>query len=83
MSHMGNPYQTRIGTIGRDGPAFRQTKSGDEIFCYAAPAHWPKETHTGVVLVVNLHVANLTPAEARSLANALLKHAADAEDSRS
>lgn len=79
MSHMGNPHQTRIGTPSHAGPAFPETESGDEVICYAAPAHWPKDCHTGVVLAVNLHVATLTPREARVLATALMHHANMAE----
>jgi hypothetical protein len=75
---MSNPYQTKIGTPGSDGPAFPATEAGDDVSIFAAPAHWGQDP--SVSIVVNLNAASMTPREARQLAIALLQHADSAEN---
>lgn len=80
MSHMGNTYQSRIGRPGVAGAAFPATKAGDEIVVFAVPKHWHGQDVPSVTISVNLHAAQLTAAEARQLAKALLDHAAQADE---
>ncbi|WP_306150722.1 hypothetical protein [Roseovarius sp. MMSF_3281] len=79
MAHMGNIYQSRIGQAGSNGTALPETKAGDEVVVFAVPEHWHGQETPSVTISVNLHAAQLTAAEARRLAKALLDHANQAE----